>query len=405
MRITPPFHCIEPWIMNDPRVRSLDREARSLFQLLLMFPTMSKVPGLILNVGKGAMCDEFQSSESEFLDCFGKLVEKGLCDADWTNRVVFVKPLLTEMVCNRPRGPSQAAAFGTVIFRIAPDCALVREVDHHLRELMCTSPSLSESYLRCASLSSADALAKRQAGQPLRSQPRQLGLVLPETGSASMDAAEETVEDAAHSQSNPTLPGSVEAGAAAEAELQVGLKLLQLNAGTALDGLSESQVQQLRMLWTTAFGAGWRAVDLGDLGSWIAGGGLKWLSQVPPAAYVAAHLGNALAKMDEFRRRSPLRAPARVPTIGTQLRLRWTTDNKGRICGVDDGSRNSLSILGDSWEGEVLRRMYERYMRGEQLTMAEIRAALDHRPASGDDAAVHAMTQEIEAMQRGGSAA
>lgn len=404
MRITPPYVAVEPWIWNDPRVRALGREARGLFGLLLTCPQMTKIPGLLL-AGTGALADEWKGPVSEFKEVFAELQTSGLCQADWEARVVYVVPLLTEMVCNRPNGPSQAAAFGTVVFRLAPDCELTRRVDHDLRRLMLNSPALMASYLRCRPMSTED--ARQQASVPLPAQPRQLVMNLPEaperwgaepaeTGAAAAEAAAhaEPDEDYAGGESadldecppdqcpggKDSPPAPVLVVVPPEQELAAGLADLVANAGEALalppSGFTATQQANLMVQWRAAHRAGWRRQDLADLGSWIGAGGLQWLRHCRPAAYLSSYLGDALVAMDQRRKKGSRPPAARAPAHG-EPRLRWWMDRDGSPGEVDDGGTEKvIRIIGDPWEKEQLQALYQRHMNGERLTIQDVKGAL-----------------------------
>lgn len=403
MRITPPYVAVEPWIWNDPRVRALGRDARGLFGLLLTCPQMTKVPGLLL-AGTGALADEWQGTVSEFKEVFKELQDAGLCLADWGARVVYVVPLLTEMVCNRPNGPSQAAAFGTVLFRLAPDCELTRRVDHDLRQLMLNSPALMASYLRCRPMSTED--ARQQAGVPLPTQPRQMALNLPEAPEVPEPAAapaegddEEPEIDSAGGESDDLqcapeqCPGEKDSPPAPrlvaawpEHELADGMAELIANAGESLalppSGLTATQRANLAVQWRAAYEAGWRRQDLADLGTWIGAGGLQWLRHCRPAAYLSSYLGDALVAMDQRRKKGMRAAPARAPAHG-EPRFRWWFDTDGSPGEVDDGATEKfIRIKGDPWEKEQLQALYQRHLTGERLTIKDIKAvfAQENRP-------------------------
>lgn len=391
MRVTPPFVAIETWIWNDPRVRGLDRDARSLFGLLLTCPLMSKVPGLIL-AGVGALADEWKSTPEEFRDAFAKVQKAGLCDADWEARVVYVVPILTEMVCNRPKGPSQAAAFGTIVLRMAPDCPLTRRVEHDLLQLMVHSPALMESFRRCQMLSNED--ARSALARPIPTQPRQMSLQLPDAPvhtpaepSSAPDAGGESAEllpmvgSGQDATDSPPTPRAVSADP--EAELAEGLRELVDQAGAALQlppsGFTVNQQVNLRTQWRQAHAAGWRRQDLADLGRFIRDGGLGWLNKKTPAEYLGSmYLGDALARMDKARGKAAPPAPRR-PAVGP--RLRWHVDTLGRADEVDDGAGDRfVALRGDAWELEQLATLYRRYRAGECLTMADVRQAMAARP-------------------------
>ena len=326
-RITPNYIVVEPWIWNDPRVRSLGKDAKGLYGMLMTCPQMTKVPGLIFG-GTGSLTDEWNGgTREEFLTLFAELERANLCQADWDNRCVYVLPLLQDMECNAPCGPPQASAYGTVIFRLAPDCELVRRVDHDMRQLMLHSPAMMQSYLRCRPMSNDD--AKRDVGRPLPPQPRQISLNLPEAGPATAAPSEPQAGGASGSTSS-TAPawttGDADAPPALrvvadspERELEEGLEALVASASYKLalgpSGFSSTQLEQLRSGWKDAYAVGWRKADLGDLGRWIAGGGLSGLTKTTPGAYVASYLGDALTRMDERRSKGGLRPPARAATL------------------------------------------------------------------------------------------
>lgn len=410
MRITPNYVAVEPWIWSDPRVRKLGLDARGLFGMLLTCRLMSKVPGLILH-GAGALSDEWDGTVEEFRACFKHLEDAGLCSADWEARVVYVVPLLTEMVCNRPNGPSQAAAFGTVVFRLAPDCELTRRVNHDLMQLMLNSPALKESYLRCRPLSNED--ARQQAERPIPSQPLQTALQFPETPQAvaSEPAAGGESENCAH-LSQPT-EGAVETDSPPalrvvpdneETELIEGLRQLVQEAGDALRlpkaGFTSNQQVNLRSQWHQCFEAGWRSKDLGDLGRFVAAGGLGWLTKKTPAEYLASmYLGDALARMDRARPKAPTPPPRRAGPSGS--RLRWHMDRFGRPDEVDDGgAQRYRCLIGDAWELDKLAELYERYRQNESLTMADVYAAMASRPKVSDPPFTPLTAEELEHAHR-----
>lgn len=374
----PMYVSVEPWIWNDARVRSLTTVARNVFAQLLTCPQHSKVPGLLIQTGPGALRDEFQVPEAELLAAFEELQAAGLAFADWKARVVYCRPLLADMSCNRPKSPSRAAAYGLVVHRLAQKCHVLTMVDEDIRALVIDSPSLHQSYLRCNALSTED--AERTREQPLARQQHQASFGFPERPEPAAAPAEAPAEVAAPRLAVVAIDGVSQSYESAEQALLAA-------APGSIPSLTPSEKAQLRTAWLLARQASWTVQDMADLGAYVEAGGLYWVNKMTKAHYVCSRLGEALEKMATERGkrmpRSPLKqSPAQRAVGNTEQRIAWTIGHrgiaKGRPTEVRDLETGAQAYSVDDTEEElvVLERYQALSKAGKLIDVAEVAADL-----------------------------
>lgn len=376
----PMYVSVEPWIWNDTRVRSLSTVARNVFAQLLTCPQHSKVPGLLIQTGPGALRDEFQVPESELLVAFEELQRAGLAFADWKARVVYCRPLLADMSCNRPKSPSRAAAYGLVVHRLAQKCHVLTMVDEDIRALVIDSPSLHQSYLRCNALSTED--AERTREQPLARQQHQASFGFPERPEPAAAPVEAPAEVAAPRLAVVAIDGVSQSYESAEQALLAA-------APGSIPSLTPSEKAQLRTAWLLARQASWTVQDMADLGAYVEAGGFYWVNKMTKAHYVCSRLGEALEKMATERGkrmpRSPLKqSPAQraVGNASTEQRITWTIGHrgiaKGRPTEVRDLETGAQAYSVDDTEEElvVLERYQALSKAGKLIDVAEVAADL-----------------------------
>lgn len=376
----PAYVSVEPWIWNDSRVRALSAVAGNIFSRLLTCPQHSKVPGLLIQTGPGALRDEFQVPEIELLSAFEELQAAGLAYADWKARVVYCRPLLADMGCNRPKAPSRAAAYGLVVHRLAQKCEVLKMVDEDIRALISHSPSLQQSYLTCEALSTDD--AERIMDRPRPRQQSQESFGFPERPEPAAVAADQ-VEVVPPRLSVVAIDGVSQTYEEAEAALLAA-------APGSIPSLTPSEKAQLRTAWLLARQASWTVQDMADLGAYVEAGGFYWVNKMTKAHYVCSRLGEALEKMATERGkrmpRSPLKqSPAQraVGNASTEQRIAWTIGHrgiaKGRPTEVRDLETGAQAYSVDDTEEElvVLERYRALSKAGELIDVAEVAAALE----------------------------
>ncbi len=401
----PSYVSVEPWIKNDLRVRSLSMIGRYVFEQLLTCPQQSKVPGLLLNAGPGALRDEFQVPESELLTAFEELERAGLVFADWKARVVYCRPLLADMSCNRPKSPSRAAAYGLVVHRLAQKCAVLDMVDEDIRALVIDSPSLHQSYLRCNALSTED--AERTREQPLARQQHQASFGFPERPEPAAAAADQAGEVVQPRLSVVAVDGVTQSYDEAEAALLAG-------AGDAMQELTPNERAQLRTAWLVARQAGWTVADMADVGEWVKAGKLYFVTRITKAAYVSSRLGECLEKMSQDRGQRMPKSPAlqqhRAAAAEPTKRLQWVLGDRGSAKGRPTEVKDlvtgevAISTLDTPEELAVLERARERSRGGEHVEVSQVAAELE-RARGGSMASTGELMQKLVSMSGGGQLA
>lgn len=418
-RTDPQYVSSEPWIWNDQRVLGLSEAACNLLAWLLTCPYYSKVPGLIL-AGSGTLRDgwrrlgrqrrEAWEVEREMLGLFAELQAANLVLADWELGVVYVRILVTEMVCNGPKSISRAGAWGTTIFKLAPKCELISQVDTDLRELIGASVAMMQSYLHCTPLSTAD--AERMSERPQPHQPRQESFSFP---SAQQDSApdEDEQEQVADHTAKPgirlaTVGGVAETYEAAE-EALVQSAPTKLNEGLPL---SKGQRRRLRERWLEVREAGVTVAHFWQLGAWIeqggpdGKGGLRFLNKITPATYLGSHLEDALRAMTKQVAQQATSRPGRALADRqvNKQRLEWVVadkgPNKGRTLEVCDPATKvrAYSTHDSEQELEILDRHRRRWKAGEEVDVSRVQAELE--AATAGSAETPRIAATIELLER-----
>lgn len=417
-RTDPQYVSCEPWIWNDQRVLGLSEAACNLLAWLLTCPYYSKVPGLIL-AGSGTLRDgwrrlgrqrrEAWEVEREMLGLFSELQLANLVLADWDLGVVYVRLLVAEMVCNGPKSISRAGAWGTTIFKLAPKCDLITQVDTDLRELIGSSVAMMQSYLHCTPLSTVD--AERMSERPQPHQPRQESFSFPamqqeeESPQSSDQVADHTAKPGIRLA---TVGGVAETYEAAE-EALVQSAPTKLNEGLPL---SKGQRRRLRERWLEVREAGVTVAHFWQLGAWIeqggpeGKGGLHFLTKITPATYLGSHLEDALRAMTKVVAQQAVSRAGRAQADRHEhkQRLEWVVadkgPNKGRTLEVCDPATKAraYSTHDSEQELEILDRHRRRWKAGEEVDVARVQAELEAVAAGSSD--TPRIAQTIELLER-----
>jgi hypothetical protein len=95
---------------------------------LLTGPQTSNIPGLF-RAGEMALAEELGWSVEAFREAFGEVFRKGLAEADWKARVVWVP---NAVKYNRPESPNVVKSWRYAWDEI-PECSLKAQAHERLR--------------------------------------------------------------------------------------------------------------------------------------------------------------------------------------------------------------------------------------------------------------------------------
>jgi hypothetical protein len=125
------YRKIDTRMWGDSKFRELSSPKPSgkyLWMFLLTGPQTSNVPGLF-HAGEMALAEELEWSVEDFREAFGEVFRKGLAEADWKARVVWVS---NAVKYNQPESPNVVKSWRYAWDEI-PECALKTEAHERLK--------------------------------------------------------------------------------------------------------------------------------------------------------------------------------------------------------------------------------------------------------------------------------
>jgi hypothetical protein len=128
------YRKIDTRMWGDSRFRELSSPKPSgkyLWIFLLTGPQTSNIPGLF-HAGEMALSEELEWSVEAFREAFGEVFRKGLAEADWKARVVWVP---NAVKYNQPESPNVVKSWRHAWDEI-PECALKAEAHERLKAFM-----------------------------------------------------------------------------------------------------------------------------------------------------------------------------------------------------------------------------------------------------------------------------
>jgi hypothetical protein len=128
------YRKIDTRMWGDSKFRELSSPQPSgkyLWMFLLTGPQTSNVPGLF-HAGEMALAEELEWTVEAFREAFGEASSKGLVEADWKARVVWVPNAVRY---NQPESPNVVKSWRYAWDEI-PECALKAEAHERLKAFM-----------------------------------------------------------------------------------------------------------------------------------------------------------------------------------------------------------------------------------------------------------------------------
>jgi hypothetical protein len=156
------YRKIEVRTWSDEGFRSLSPlqpSGQALWFYLLTGPQTGPIPGLY-RAGRAAMAEELGWDLDDFADKFQELHERGMAQADWKARLVWLPNALKH---NRPESPNVVLSWRTEL-DLLPECPLKREAVEKIRQFVAgMGPTFLEAFDRALSGSEAKPARKGAA--------------------------------------------------------------------------------------------------------------------------------------------------------------------------------------------------------------------------------------------------